>query len=148
MAHPEVRDLLELVGDPVTEVEGTGRAVFERVAARGNVIDVIFRASSEIRNSILFATLIIIIVFLPLFSLGGFEGRMFAPLAFAYIISITASLVVALTVTPVLCYFLLGRSKLLHDEKDSRLVAWTKKHYARILNWTLRNPYKIIAITV
>jgi len=97
------------------------------------VIDVIFRASSEIRASILFATLIIILVFLPLFSLGGFEG-----LAFAYVISITASLVVALTVTPVLCYFLLGRSKLLHDEKDSRLVTLLKKHYARILNWTLR----------
>jgi CzcA family heavy metal efflux pump len=136
-----------LVDDAIIDVEN----VFRRLKQNAHsptpapVIDVIFRASSEIRNSILFATLIIIIVFLPLFSLGGFEGRMFAPLAFAYIISITASLVVALTVTPVLCYFLLGRSKLLHDEKDSRLVAWMKKHYARILNWTLRNPYKIIA---
>ena len=63
---------------------------------------------------------------------------MFAPLAFAYIISIAASLLVALTVTPALCYYLLGRSKLLHDEKDSRLVAWLKRRYARILNWTLR----------
>ena len=66
---------------------------------------------------------------------------MFAPLAFAYIISITASLIVALTVTPVLCYYLLGHSKLLHDERDSRLVAWLKGHYVRILNWTLRHPY-------
>ncbi len=136
-----------LVDDAIIDVEN----VFRRLKQNAHsptpapVIEVIFRASSEIRNSILFATLIIIIVFLPLFSLGGFEGRMFAPLAFAYITSITASLVVALTVTPVLCYFLLGRSKLLHDEKDSRLVAWMKKHYARILNWTLRNPYKIIA---
>jgi CzcA family heavy metal efflux pump len=108
------------------------------------VIRVIFKASSEIRNSILFATLIIILVFLPLFSLSGFEGRMFAPLAFVYIISLTASLIVALTVTPVLCYYLLGHSKLLHDERDSRLVAWLKRRYARILNWTLRHPYKII----
>jgi len=136
-----------LVDDAIIDVENVFRRLKQNAQSPtpAPVIDVIFRASSEIRNSILFATLIIIIVFLPLFSLGGFEGRMFAPLAFAYIISITASLVVALTVTPVLCYFLLGRSKLLHDEKDSRLVAWMKKHYARILNWTLRNPYKIIA---
>ncbi|MDQ3666802.1 MAG: efflux RND transporter permease subunit [Acidobacteriota bacterium] len=136
-----------LVDDAIIDVENVFRRLKQNTHSPtpAPVIDVIFHASSEIRNSILFATLIIIIVFLPLFSLGGFEGRMFAPLALAYIISITASLVVALTVTPVLCYFLLGRSKLLHDEKDSRLVAWMKKHYARILNWTLRNPYKIIA---
>ncbi|MGI8996454.1 MAG: efflux RND transporter permease subunit [Pyrinomonadaceae bacterium] len=136
-----------LVDDAIIDVENVFRRLKQNAhsSTPAPVIDVIFRASSEIRNSILFATLIIVVVFLPLFSLGGFEGRMFAPLAFAYIISITASLIVALMVTPVLCYFLLGRSKLLHDEKDSRLVAWLKKHYAGILNWTLRNPYKIIA---
>jgi CzcA family heavy metal efflux pump len=136
-----------LVDDAIIGVENVFRRLKQNAHAPTPVpvIDVVFRASSEIRSSILFATLIIILVFLPLFSLGGFEGRMFAPLAFAYVISITASLIVALTVTPVLCYFLLGRSKLLHDERDSRLVTWLKKHYARILNWTLRNPYKIIA---
>jgi CzcA family heavy metal efflux pump len=80
--------------------------------------------------------------------LSGFEGRMFAPLAFAYIISIIASLIVALTVTPVLCYFLLGRSKVIKDDSDSRLVVWLKSHYARLLNWTLRHPYKIIGASV
>ncbi len=135
-----------LVDDAIIDVEN----VFRRLKQNAHsptpepVTRVIFKASSEIRNSILFATLIIVLVFLPLFSLGGFEGRMFAPLAFAYIISITASLFVALTVTPVLCYYMLGHSKLLQDERDSRLVAWLKRRYARVLTWTLRHPYKII----
>jgi CzcA family heavy metal efflux pump len=138
-----------LVDDAIIDVEN----VFRRLKQNDHsprpepIATVVFKASSEIRNSILFATLIIVLVFLPLFSLGGFEGRMFAPLAFAYIISITASLIVALTVTPVLCYYLLGHSKLLHDEKDSRFVAWLKRHYARILDWTLRHPYKIITVS-
>lgn len=136
-----------LVDDAIIDVENVFRRLKQnaQLPTPAPIVDVIFKASSEIRNSILFATLIIIVVFLPLFSLGGFEGRMFAPLAFAYIISITASLIVALTVTPVLCYFLLGKSKLIHDEKDSRFVAWLKKRYLPVLNWTLRNPGKIIA---
>ena len=135
-----------LVDDAIIDVENVFRRLKQNVhsPAPEPVTRVIFKASSEIRNSILFATLIIVLVFLPLFSLGGFEGRMFAPLAFAYIISITASLIVALTVTPVLCYYMLGHSKLLQDERDSRLVAWLKRRYARVLNWTLRHPYKII----
>lgn len=136
----------ELVDDAIVDVEN----VFRRLKQNAQlpkpepVTAVIFKASSEIRNSIVFATLIIVLVFLPLFSLSGFEGRMFAPLAFAYIISVAASLVVALTVTPVLCYFLLRRADVLHDEKDSRLVTWLKRRYARLLDWTLRHPFKII----
>ena len=137
----------ELVDDAIVDVENVFRRLRQNshLSTPEPVTTVIFKASSEIRNSIVFATLIIVLVFLPLFSLGSFEGRMFAPLAFAYIISIVASLIVALTVTPVLCYFLLGRSKVIHEEKDSRLVAWLKRHYAGVLNWTLRHPYKIIA---
>jgi CzcA family heavy metal efflux pump len=136
-----------LVDDAIIDVENVFRRLRQnaQLSVPAPAAEVIFKASSEIRNSILFATLIIILVFLPLFSLGGFEGRMFAPLAFAYIISIFVSLIVALAVTPVLCYFLLSRSKIIHDEKDSRLVAWLKRHYAHILNWTLRHPYKIIS---
>src|SRR5215831_17592866 len=140
----------ELVDDAIIDVEN----VFRRLklnAHSGNQeppAKVIFKASSEIRNSIVFATLIIVLVFLPLFNLGGFEGRMFAPLAFAYIASIAASLLVALTVTPALCYFLLGRSRLLREERDSWLVALLKRRYAKDLNWTLRHPWEIIAVSV
>ena len=139
----------ELVDDAIVDVENVFRRLRQNAhAAKPEpIINVIFKASSEIRNSIVFATLIIVLVFLPLFALSGFEGRMFAPLAFAYIISIMASLIVALTVTPVLCYFLLGQSQLIHDEKDSRLVAWLKRYYARTLNWTLRHPMEIISLS-
>jgi CzcA family heavy metal efflux pump len=139
----------ELVDDAIVDVEN----VFRRLKQNAQrdvpepVVSVIYTASSEIRNSIVYATLIIVLVFVPLFSLGGFEGRMFAPLAFAYIISIVASLVVALTVTPVLCYFLLGGSRLLEDERESRLVVWLKRRYARTLDWTLRHPRRIIGLS-
>lgn len=138
-----------LVDDAIIDVEN----VFRRLKINAQlpepkpVLDVIFQASSEIRYSILFATLIIIVVFLPLFSLGGFEGRMFAPLAFAYIISISASLLVALTVTPVLCYFLLARSSLVEDEKESVLVLWLKARYSGLLHWTLRHPTTIVLLS-
>lgn len=138
-----------LVDDAIIDVENVFRRLKQNAQLQtpAPTMEVVFKASSEIRNSILYATLIIIVVFLPLFSLGGFEGRMFAPLAFAYVISITASLIVALTVTPVLCYFFLGKSKLIEDEKESRFVIWLKKRYAPILNWTLRNPVKIISVS-
>jgi len=137
----------ELVDDAIVDVENVFRRLKQnaKLSKPEPVISVIYRASSEIRNSIVFATLIIVLVFLPLFSLSGFEGRMFAPLAFAYVISILASLAVALTVTPVLCYFLLSDAKQLKDEHDSFVVTWLKRNYLKTLNWTLRNPFQIIS---
>ena len=139
-----------LVDDAIIDVENVFRRLKQNAHSANPrpALDVVYSASIEIRSSIVYATLIIVLVFLPLFSLGGFEGRMFAPLAFAYVISIGASLLVALTVTPVLCYFMLGRSRLLEDEKDSRLVAWLKAHYGRSLEKTLRHPTRIVAVSL
>lgn len=139
-----------LVDDAIIDVENVFRRLKQNAqkAEPDPVIDVIFRASSEIRYSILFATLIIIVVFLPLFALGGFEGRMFEPLAFAYIISITASLLVALIVTPVLCYFLLGFSKQVEHEGDSAVVRKLKAGYGTLLEWSLSHTGVVIGLAV
>src|SRR6266699_414907 len=139
----------ELVDDAIIDVENVFRRL--RQNAQSGMVQtpaaVIFKASSEIRSSIVFATLIIVLVFIPLLNLGGFEGRMFAPLAFAYIASVAASLLVALTVTPALCYYLLGRSRLVRETGDSKLVRWLKWIYVRILQWTLRRPVEIIGFS-
>jgi len=139
----------ELVDDAIIDVENVFRRLRQNAQSGMSQTPstVIFKASSEIRSSIVFATLIIILVFMPLLNLGGFEGRMFAPLAFAYIASVAASLLVALTVTPALCYYLLGRSRLVRETGDSKLVQWLKRHYTRILQWSLHRPAEIIAVS-
>jgi CzcA family heavy metal efflux pump len=140
----------ELVDDAIIDVENVFRRL--RQNAQSGMTEtpaaVIFKASSEIRSSIVFATLIIILVFMPLLNLGGFEGRMFAPLAFAYIASVAASLLVALTVTPALCYYLLGRSRLVRESGDSVLVRWVKRQYSKTLEWTLHRPAPIIGLSL
>ena len=140
----------ELVDDAIIDVENVFRRL--RLNAQSGMTEspatVIFKASSEIRSSIVFATLIIILVFMPLLNLGGFEGRMFTPLAFAYIASVAASLLVALTVTPALCYYLLGRSRLIRETGDSALVRFLKRYYSKTLEWTLQHPGPIVAMSV
>jgi CzcA family heavy metal efflux pump len=108
---------------------------------------VVLDASIEIRSSIVYATAIVILVFVPLFYLSGIEGRMFTPLGLAYVFAIAASLLVALTVTPVLSYFLLARFGI-HalPEKDSLVVSWLKRRYRRLLQGALHHPRRVLAI--
>jgi CzcA family heavy metal efflux pump len=137
----------QLVDDAIVDVENVFRRLRQNAhqALPAPAVEVIFRASSEIRHSITFATLIIVLAFLPLFSLSGFEGRMFAPLAIAYITSVVVSLVVALTVTPALCYYLLARAVTIRDDRDSFVVASLKARYGTVLRWTLRRPGSVVA---
>src|SRR5262249_35482882 len=118
----------ELVDDAVVDVENIYRRLREN-RARANplpVFDVVVAASQEVRSGILYATAIIILVFVPLFALSGIEGRLFAPLGLAYIISILASLVVSITLTPVMAYLMLPHLRRL-GERESPLVRGLKR---------------------
>ncbi|MAT59444.1 MAG: CusA/CzcA family heavy metal efflux RND transporter [Ignavibacteriae bacterium] len=137
-----------LVDDAIIDVEN----VFRRLKGnrllpedeRRNPLVVIFEASKEIRAPMVNATLIIVVVFLPLFFLSGVEGRLLRPMGFAYITSIFASLFVALTVTPVLSYYLLSKADFMKNEGDTWLVAKLKVLYERTLKFTLKHPKTII----
>jgi len=138
----------ELVDDAVVDVENILRRLKENreLANPRSALDVISAASQEVRSGIVYATAIIILVFIPLFALSGIEGRLFTPLGIAYIVSILASLVTSITVTPVLAYYFLRNQKS-HHEKDSFVVRKLKAGNTRLLNWTFRNP-SAITVTV
>ncbi|MCM2258363.1 MAG: efflux RND transporter permease subunit [Vicinamibacteria bacterium] len=129
-----------LVDDAIIDVENVFRRLRENhrrpEAERRSTLDVVFRASSEVRNAILFATLVIALVFLPLLVLPGLEGRLLRPLGVAYLASLAGSLLVALTITPVLCYLLL-RSEALLASHDPWLLRLAKRSYAPTLAFCL-----------
>jgi CzcA family heavy metal efflux pump len=141
-----------LVDDAIIVVENIMRRLRENSDkpdySRRNTLDVVFDATREIQSSIFFATLIIILVFLPLFFLQGVEGRLLAPLGFAYVVSLSASLLVALTVTPVACYLLLPQSKAIDRDHDSRLIAGMKRIYRPLLAASLQHWRAVITASV
>ncbi len=140
----------ELVDDAIVDVENVFRRLKENRHAANPLspLLVVFRASTEIRNSIVYATMIVILVFLPLFALGGMEGKLFAPLGVAYIVSILSSLLVSLTVTPVLCYWLLSSSEGTHVEKDGPLLRILKWVADIVIRFSLRFPMTNLVATL
>ena len=140
----------ELVDDAIVDVENIFRRLRENRHAANpkHPLLVVFQASVEIRNSIVFGTMIVVLVFLPLFALSGMEGLLFAPLGIAYIVSILSSLLVSLTLTPVLSYMLLSNSKLTESEKEGPLLRFLKWAAGGAMHLSLQIPKTILIVAV
>lgn len=130
-----------LVDDAIIDVENVLRRLRENAAKphehRKPFLQVVYKASMEIRTSILYATAIICVVFTPIFFLGGVEGRLLQPLGIAFVVALGASLLVALTVTPALCAWLLPHDLEDKHAHEGRFVVWVKAHFAPILDWAM-----------
>ena len=142
-----------LVDDAIVDVENVYKRLRDNrqlpIPGRRPIVDVIFDASREVRMPILNSTLIIIASFLPIFFLTGMEGRMLAPLGIAFIVALCSSTVVALTLTPVLCSFLLGGSLNTPHVKNEPLVTrYLKNRYLKALTWTIGRPRMVLGSTL
>ena len=141
-----------LVDDAIIVVENIVRRLRENRARapeqRTNTLHLVYEATREIQGSIVFATLIIILVFLPLFFLSGVEGRLMAPLGLAYVVSLAASLVVAITVTPVLAALLLPNAKTVRESIEPRILHRLKAGYRRVLDATVVRWKAVAGISV
>lgn len=142
-----------LVDDAIIDVENVYKRLRENIkkpkSERLPTLIVVRDASIEIRSSIIIATFIIIVSFIPLFFLGGMEGRLLKPLGVAFVTSVLTSLIIAVTVTPVLCSYLLNNEKLLNKQAEGTLVErWLQKQYASVLQTAMKMPKIIIGTTV
>jgi CzcA family heavy metal efflux pump len=140
----------ELVDDAIVDVENIFRRLKENRVSSTPIhpLLVVFRASSEVRRSIVFGTMIVILVFLPLFALDGMEGKLFAPLGLAYIVSILSSLVVSLTVTPVLSYWLLGLGDKVGHGRDGFILRLLKFVGDKVIRFSLAFPRFNLLVTL
>ena len=136
----------EVVDDAIIDTENIFRRLRENrlLAQPLPAAQVVFRASMEVRSSVVYATIIVALVFLPLLTLSGVAGKLFAPLGYAYISAILASLVVALTLTPALCYALLANAPL--QNQDSPVLRWLKQRYVKLL-YHIEHRYQMILMT-
>ena len=137
-----------LVDDAIIDVENVFRRLRENsqkpAADRSSALEVVYRASVEVRSSIVFATFIVILVFVPLFLLDSVEGRLLAPLGFAYVVALTASLLVALTITPALCLLLLPRARMVVEGREPLLVRGLKRLYQPTVRWVVNHSLVIL----
>jgi Cu(I)/Ag(I) efflux system membrane protein CusA/SilA len=139
-----------LVDDAIVDVENVYRRLKENnlKVKKEHTLRIVFNASREVRSSIIFATMIVVLVFIPLFFMGGLSGRFFTPLGISFIVSLFASMSVSLTLTPVLCSYLLPRIKNLHDEDDVKLVKFLKNIDEKIVRRAINKPSIVIVPSI
>ena len=141
----------ELVDDAIVDVENVSKRLREwrRKGSTGaSIMEVVFKASSEVRNSIVYATVLVAVVFLPIFFIPGVEGRLLSSLGAAYLISLIASLVVSLSVTPVLSSYLLAKGSSRGHEEETRLVRAIKQKIGPMILWSIHNVKFVLIGTV